>query len=99
MECLERCCYGSPRSLIIICNSFDGCTLVISVHSFVISNIMKHFKTLADLHRSNGFAPPENPLFGIHHCTSEKACSLGGDREFTTDFYMIGFKKLRSGVI
>jgi AraC-like DNA-binding protein len=57
---------------------------------------MKHFKTLADLHRANGFAPPENPLIGLHRCNH--ACSLG-DREFTTDFYMIGFKKLKSGVI
>lgn len=39
---------------------------------------------------------PENPLFSIHRCT--QTCGLG-DREFTSDFYMIGLKKLKSGVI
>jgi AraC family transcriptional activator of pobA len=57
---------------------------------------MKHFKNLAELHRINGFPPPENPLFSIYQCN--KMCSMG-DREFTSDFYMIGFKKLKSGVI
>ncbi|MCF0062638.1 helix-turn-helix transcriptional regulator [Dyadobacter chenwenxiniae] len=57
---------------------------------------MKHYKNLSELHRENGFDPPENPLFSIHQCKG--TCSLG-DREFTSDFYMIGFKKLKSGVI
>ena len=58
--------------------------------------VMKHYKSLIDLHRENGFPPPENPLFSIYRCN--QTCSIG-DREFTTDFYMIGFKKLKSGVI
>jgi AraC family transcriptional activator of pobA len=57
---------------------------------------MKHYKSLAELHRANGFAGPENPLIGLHRCNL--SCPLG-NREFTTDFYMIGFKKLISGVI
>ncbi|SKC19042.1 helix-turn-helix domain-containing protein [Dyadobacter psychrophilus] len=57
---------------------------------------MKHYKNLNELHRENGFSPNENPLFGIVQCNG--MCSLG-DREFTSDFYMIGFKKLKSGVI
>jgi len=57
---------------------------------------MKHFKNLSELHRENGFPPNENPLFSIYQCN--KTCSMG-DREFTSDFYMIGFKKLKSGVI
>jgi AraC-like DNA-binding protein len=57
---------------------------------------MQHFKNLADMHRFNGFAPPENPLISVHRCVD--TCSFG-NREFTTDFYMIGFKKLKSGVI
>ncbi|HEY4195985.1 MAG TPA: AraC family transcriptional regulator [Mucilaginibacter sp.] len=57
---------------------------------------MQHFKNLADMHRSNGFPMPENPLFSVYRCT--QTCHLG-DREFTSDFYMIGFKKLKSGVI
>lgn len=57
---------------------------------------MKHYKNLVDLHRENGFPPPENPLFSIYHC--DHVCTIG-DREFTSDFYMIGFKKIKSGVI
>ncbi|MVM28494.1 helix-turn-helix domain-containing protein [Spirosoma sp. HMF4905] len=57
---------------------------------------MKHYKNLSELHRENGFPPNENPLFSIYQCTG--TCSMG-DREFTSDFYMIGFKKLKSGVI
>ncbi len=55
---------------------------------------MKHFKTLIELHHAKGFAPPENPLISLVRCTN--SCSI--DRtEFTGDFYMIGFKKLKSG--
>jgi len=57
---------------------------------------MQHFKSLTDLHRFNGFPRPENPLFSLYRCT--QTCLLG-DREFTSDFYMIGFKKLTSGLI
>ena len=57
---------------------------------------MKHYKNLSELHRDNGFPPPENPLFSIYQCN--KTCSIG-DREFTSDFFMIGFKKLKAGVI
>ncbi len=56
---------------------------------------MIHFSNLSELHRTNNFAPPENPLFSIIRC--DKACSIG-DRAFTTDFYMIGFKKLKAGI-
>ncbi|WP_345210732.1 helix-turn-helix transcriptional regulator [Mucilaginibacter gynuensis] len=57
---------------------------------------MKHYKSLIELHRENGFTPPEHPLISLYHCNN--TCSLG-DREFTTDFYMVGFKKLKSGII
>ncbi|MBE9598536.1 AraC family transcriptional regulator [Pedobacter sp. MC2016-24] len=57
---------------------------------------MKHYKILSDLHRDNGFPAPENPLFSIYQCN--KTCSIG-DREFTSDFYLIGLKKLKSGII
>lgn len=63
---------------------------------FISCQEMKHYKSLIELHRDNGFTPPEHPLFSIYQC--KNACSLG-DREFTTDYYMIGFKKLISGVI
>ncbi|WP_276485434.1 helix-turn-helix domain-containing protein [Paraflavitalea pollutisoli] len=57
---------------------------------------MKHYKTLADLHKDNGWAAPENPMISLIGCLS--SCTLG-DREFTVDAYAIAFKKLKSGVI
>jgi AraC family transcriptional activator of pobA len=59
---------------------------------------MNHFKSLAEMHRFNNFPPPENPLISLYHCNHASTCSLG-DREFTADFYMIGFKKIKSGVL
>ena len=43
----------------------------------------------------NGFALPEHPLISLVKCGN--ACPAGR-QEFTTDFYMIGFKKLQSGI-
>jgi AraC family transcriptional regulator, transcriptional activator of pobA len=57
---------------------------------------MEHFKTLAEMHRHNGFPPPENPMLSLLRCTQK--CS-SGNTEYTGDFYMIGFKKMRSGEI
>lgn len=48
------------------------------------------------MHRFNGFPMPENPLFSAGKCVN--SCTIG-DREFTSDFYMIALKKLKSGVI
>ncbi|MFA6083594.1 helix-turn-helix domain-containing protein [Mucilaginibacter sp.] len=60
---------------------------------------MKHYKSLSELHADNGFFPPKNPLFTVFHSDhSEKKCLLGRE-EFTGDFYMIAFKKLKAGVI
>lgn len=39
---------------------------------------------------------PENPLFSVYRCPKK---TLLGERPFTADFYIIGFKKLESGVI
>ncbi len=57
---------------------------------------MKHYKTLSDLHRDSGWPPPLNPLLTIARCA--EACNIG-NQEFTGDFYMIWFKKLKSGVV
>ncbi|MEJ2881964.1 helix-turn-helix domain-containing protein [Pedobacter sp. GR22-6] len=56
---------------------------------------MKHFKSLNELHRTNGFTLPENPLISLVKCGGQ--CSTA-DIAFSTDFYMIGFKKLQSGI-
>jgi len=57
---------------------------------------MIHYKHLADLHRANNFPLPENPMLSITRC--DNTCTIG-DREFTSDFYMVGFKKLKAGKI
>lgn len=59
---------------------------------------MKHYKSLIELHAENGFPPPENPLFSVVSCKLAGACSFG-DREFTSDFYLIALKKFKAGVI
>ncbi len=48
------------------------------------------------MHRSIGLPLPEDPLFSLVHCNT--ACTMAAN-EFTTDFYMIGFKKLKNGEI
>src|SRR5580698_10118325 len=57
---------------------------------------MQHFSRLADIHRYNGFPLPENQLFSVYRCPPSTSL---GDKEFTSDFYIIGFKKLESGII
>jgi len=57
---------------------------------------MEHFKTLGDMHRYNGYPPPENPMLSLLRCT--QTCPVGNTR-YTSDFYTIAFKKMKSGVI
>ncbi|TRW26615.1 helix-turn-helix domain-containing protein [Flavobacterium zepuense] len=59
---------------------------------------MKHYKSISELCRAVGFPPPENPLLGLIRCQKLSACSVG-EGEFTGDFYTVGFKKMKSGVI
>lgn len=59
---------------------------------------MQHFKTLSDYARFNGFASPQNPLIHLVECTKVDTCSMSHE-EFTGDFYMIMFKKMKSGII
>jgi AraC-like DNA-binding protein len=57
---------------------------------------MNHFKTLGELHKALGFPPPENPLLSLIKCDTNQQCSAP-NLEHTGDFYMIGFKKMKSG--
>jgi AraC family transcriptional activator of pobA len=59
---------------------------------------MQHFKTISDFHRISQFPLPENPMISLLRCSAAAACSVFSDA-FTADFYIIGFKKLKSGVI
>jgi AraC family transcriptional regulator, transcriptional activator of pobA len=57
---------------------------------------MDHFKTLGDLHGALGYPPPENPLLSLVTCNG--TCTNPGILH-TSDFYTIGFKKMKSGVM
>lgn len=59
---------------------------------------MKHFRSISEFHAATGFPPPENPLLSLVRCMNREACPLG-NFEFTGDFYMIAFKKLKAGTI
>lgn len=55
---------------------------------------MQHYRTLTELHLGNRWEAPQHPLFSLVGCLSD--CKLG-DREFTSDCYVIAFKKIKSG--
>jgi AraC-like DNA-binding protein len=59
---------------------------------------MKHYKSIAELSHDVGCPPPENPLLGLILCERLQACNIG-EGAFTGDFYTIGFKKMKSGII
>jgi len=63
---------------------------------FTIVNDMKHFKKISDLHEALGVEPPEHPLFSVAYGERE-TCDGTSILEFSSEFYIIGFKKLRSG--
>jgi AraC family transcriptional activator of pobA len=55
---------------------------------------MKHYTSLTQMHIENQWNPPAHPLFSVVGFLAE--CTLG-DREFTSDCYVIAFKKIISG--
>jgi len=57
---------------------------------------MKHFKKINELHEALGVKPPENPLFSVAY-GERGTCNGNNILEFSSDFYIIGFKKLKSG--
>ncbi|NRF37458.1 AraC family transcriptional regulator [Pedobacter foliorum] len=57
---------------------------------------MKHFKTISELYKLNGFPQPENPLLSLITCSQLNSCTLAYT-EFSSDFYMIALKKMKSG--
>jgi AraC-like DNA-binding protein len=57
---------------------------------------MKHLKTLTEIHQQYGFPPPEHPLFSLIKC--DCSCIKTGI-EHTSEFYVIGFKKFKSGTM
>jgi len=57
---------------------------------------MRHFKKISDLHEALGVKPPENPLFSVAY-GERGTCNGSNILEFSSEFYIIGFKKLKSG--
>lgn len=57
---------------------------------------MKHFKKISELHEVLGVKPPEHPLFSVAYGERDN-CTGISELEFTSAFYIIGFKKLKSG--
>src|SRR4051812_16525696 len=57
---------------------------------------MKHFKKISDLHEALGVKPPEHPLFSVAYGEWDN-CTGISELEFSSEFYIIGFKKLKSG--
>ncbi|TRW27123.1 helix-turn-helix transcriptional regulator [Flavobacterium zepuense] len=57
---------------------------------------MKHFLKISDLHEALGVKPPEHPLFSVVYGERD-SCNGNGKVEFSSAFYIIGFKKLKSG--
>lgn len=59
---------------------------------------MRHYSSITQLSKDVGFPLPENPLLGLILCERLQGCQIG-EGAFTTDFYTIMFKKMKSGVI
>ncbi|MBT2560190.1 AraC family transcriptional regulator [Pedobacter sp. ISL-68] len=55
---------------------------------------MQHFKSLSEMARSNGMAPPEHPLLALIRIQENLVIN---QPEFTSDCYMIGLKKVKAG--
>jgi AraC-like DNA-binding protein len=59
---------------------------------------MKHFKTITEVYKTNGFPPPENPLLGVLTFEDIRGCNFVYS-EFTLGFYKIALKKVKSGTL
>lgn len=57
---------------------------------------MDHFSKISELHEALGVEPPEHPLFSAIYGERD-TCPGNREIEFSSAFYIIGFKKLKSG--
>src|SRR4051812_45657366 len=57
---------------------------------------MKHYKKIGELHEALGVKPPEHPLFSAVY-GEQNTCTGTTELEFSSEFYIIGFRKLKSG--
>ena len=58
---------------------------------------IKHFKTITELHKAQGYPLPENPLFGLKQL--RKSSTPVSVTAVSYDFYFICFKRLKTGNI
>jgi AraC-like DNA-binding protein len=56
---------------------------------------MIHFKTISELDKAEGFAPPEHPLLSLN--VLNHSSRIAKSIEFTCNCYIICFKKIKSG--
>ena len=56
---------------------------------------MLHFKTISELDKAEGFAPPEHPLLSLN--VLNNSSRIKKNIEFTCNCYIICFKKIKSG--
>jgi len=54
-----------------------------------------HFKTISEFDQAEGFPPPQHPLLSLNILRSSSR--IEKNLEFTCDFYIICFKKVKSG--
>ena len=59
---------------------------------------MIHYKSISEFHKTIGYPPPEHPLLGLITREELTSCSIG-ESEFTGDFYIISFIKIRAGKV
>ncbi|MEO6520844.1 MAG: helix-turn-helix transcriptional regulator [Mucilaginibacter sp.] len=55
---------------------------------------MQHFKSISEMARANGMAPPEHPLIGLVRIQENMVIN---HPEYTSDCYMIGLKRVKAG--
>jgi len=57
---------------------------------------MKHFKSISEMAVDNNLPLPEHPMLGLLRINREIKIN---NAEYTSDFYMIGLKKVKSGYV
>lgn len=58
---------------------------------------MIHYSTINQLHKANNYPKPAHPMMSLINCDKRTSCTIAAS-EFTSEFYMISFKKMVSGV-
>src|SRR4029078_5235675 len=57
---------------------------------------MKHFKSISEMAVANNLPLPEHPMLGLLRLDGDIKIN---NTEYTSDFYLIGLKKVKSGYV